>query len=177
MTTLHLDIETIPDQREGAKERFIKESVDDFKAPSGLTKTIAAKDLGLDAAEAKFISKDDMIIKWQDHFAPIKAEAVGIENWRNTGFDGAQGELFSVAWATNDGEILGAYRNLDDDGGEVKLLQYVFDVIQTQCKSQPFFVGNYIAGFDLKFLFKRAVMLQVKPPFELNFAGRHNQHF
>lgn len=175
MTVFHMDIETLPDQREGAKEAFIKESVDNFKAPSSLSKTQAAKELGLDAAEAKLISKDDMIIKWQDHFAPIKAEAVGIENWRNTSFDGAQGELFSAAWATNDGEILGVYRSLGDS--EFDLLTYAFDMMQTQCKTQPFFVGNNIAGFDLKFLFKRAVILGVKPPFELKFDGRHNQHF
>ena len=70
-----LDIETIPSQDAAVKAAFIKESVDNFKAPSGLSKGQAAKELGMtDEKEIKFTSKDDMVAKWQKHFAPIKAE-------------------------------------------------------------------------------------------------------
>lgn len=176
MTNVTIDIETIPDQREGAKERFIKESVENFKAPSGMTKGQAAEDLGRTAAEVKFTGKDDLIAEWVKHFAPIKAEEVGIENWRKTSFDGAQGELFSVAWAVGDGEILGSYRPLGDC--EYDFLVRVFDDIKLSVGNHsPFFVGQFVGGFDLKFLFKRAVILGVEPPFKLPFSGRHDQHF
>jgi hypothetical protein len=176
MTNIVIDIETIPDQRTGAKERFIKESVDNFKAPSTMTKTLAAEELGMTTAEAKFIAKDVMIANWEEHFAPIKAEQVGIDNWRKTSFDGAQGELFSVAWAVGDGEVLGMHRFLGDD--EASFLRGVFEAIKESVGNHsPFFIGQFVGGFDLKFLFKRAVILGIEPPFKLPFSGRHEQHF
>jgi hypothetical protein len=176
MSNVIIDIETIPDQRTGAKERFIKESVENFKAPSKFTKGQAAKDLGRTAEEVKFIGAADLIAEWEKHFAPIKAEQVGIDTWRKTSFDGAQGELFSVAWAVGDGEILGMYRGLSEC--EASFLDAVFASIKESVGNHsPFFIGQYVAGFDLKFLFKRAVILGVEPPFKLPFSGRHEQHF
>ena len=58
------DIETIPSQDEDVKAQFIQDSIENFKAPSGLTKGQAATDLDMSAADAKFIGKDDMILKW-----------------------------------------------------------------------------------------------------------------
>jgi len=176
MTNVYIDIETIPDQRPGAKERFIKESVENFKAPSGMTKGQAVDELELDPASAKAMSKDDAVKAWQEHFAPIKAEQDGIDNWRKTSFDGAQGELFSVAWAVSDEEVLGMYRGLSEC--ETSFLDSVFASIkETVGNHSPFFIGQYVAGFDLKFLFKRAVILGVEPPFKLPFSGRHDQQF
>ena len=171
-----MDIETIPSQKEGVKEQFIKDSIENFKAPSSLSKTQAATDLGISAADAKFTGKDDMIAKWEAHFAPIKAEEVGIENWKKTSFDGAQGELFSIAWTIGDEPVIGSFR--EPGHSESVLLEYFFDSIKRNIGNlKPFFVGNYIAGFDLKFLFKRAVILGVKPPFPLPHFGRHEQHY
>ena len=171
-----VDIETIPSQKEGVKEQFIKDSIENFKAPSSLSKTQAATDLGISAADAKFTGKDDMIAKWEAHFAPIKAEEVGIENWKKTSLDGAQGELFSIAWAVGDGPVVGAY--CEPGICESSLLVDFFCGLQAEIGNlKPFFIGNYIAGFDLKFLFKRAVILGVKPPFPLPHFGRHEQHY
>jgi hypothetical protein len=177
MTNVTIDIETIPDQRPEAKERFIKESVENFKAPSGMTKTLALEELGIDPkGEGKFMAKDVAISEWEKHFAPIKAEEVGIENWRKTGLDGAQGELFSVAWAVGDGGIYGMYRALS--GCEKIFLEGVFAAIKESVgRHSPFFIGQFVAGFDLKFLFRRAVILGVEPPFKLPFAGRHGNDF
>lgn len=171
-----MDIETIPSQKEGVKEKFIKDSIENFKAPSALTKTKAATDLGMIAADAKFIGKDDMMIKWAKQFAPLRAEEAGIENWKKTSFDGAQGELFSIAWAVGDGDVVGFYR--EPGASEYLLLSKFFKGVTDEIgKLKPFFIGNYIGGFDLKFLFKRAVILGVKPPFALPHFGRHDQHF
>lgn len=170
------DIETIPSQDAAVKAAFIQDSIDNFKAPSGLSKGQAAKELGVtDEKEIKFTSKDDMIAKWEKHFAPIKAEDVGLENWRKTSFDGAQGEVISVAWCTLDGEVDCIVRKLGES--EADMLKTFFDEILSLGASRPFFIGNYIGGFDLKFLFKRAVILGVDPGFELPHYGRHEQHY
>lgn len=171
-----LDIETIPSQDAAVKAAFIQDSIDNFKAPSGLSKGQAAKELGMtDEKEIKFTSKDDMIAKWQEHFAPIKSEEVGLENWRKTSFDGAKGEVISVAWCTVGGEVQGLVRALDEC--ESNFLTYIFAAIKELGSSNPFFIGNYIGGFDLKFLFKRAVILGVNPGFKLPHYGRHEQHY
>ena len=171
-----MDIETIPSQKDGVKAQFIKESVDNFKAPSGLTKGQAAKDLGMTDAQVKSIGKDDMVAKWEKHFAPIKAEEAGIENWKKTSFDGAQGELFSIAWAVGDKAVNVVWR--DPSMCEANMLKVFFGRLTDEIGNlKPFFIGNYIGGFDLKFLFKRAVILGVKPPFPLPHYGRHEQHF
>jgi len=142
-----------------------------------MTKTLALEELGIDPkGEGKFMAKDVAISEWEKHFAPIKAEQVGIDNWRKTGFDGAAGELFSVAWAVGDSKVEGLYRPPGDD--EAVFLRRVFDAIKGAVGNHPpFFIGQYVAGFDLKFLFKRAVILGVEPPFKLPFSGRHDQHF
>jgi DNA polymerase elongation subunit (family B) len=44
-------------------------------------------------------------------------------------------------------------------------------------KLPPYFIGHYIAGFDLKFIMHRAMILGVKPPFPINFNGRHRSDF
>jgi len=170
-----LDIETIPSQDPDVKAKFIQDSIDNFKAPSGMSKGQAADDLELSAAEAKPISKDEMLIKWAGRFADKIAADEGINNWKKTSFDGAKGELFSIAWAANNGDVLGEYRAPGED--EAEFLYSVFDQIESLGASKPFFIGNYIAGFDLKFLFKRAVILGVRPPFPLPHYGRHEQHY
>lgn len=171
-----LDIETIPSQKEGVKEQFIKDSIENFKTPSRLSKTQAASDLGINAADAKLVGKDDMIDRWEKYFAPIKAEDAGIENWKKTSFDGAQGELFSIAWGVKDDKVKGYY--CEPGESEAKLLRHFFNKLKEEIGNlKPFFIGNYIAGFDLKFLFKRAVILGVKPPFALPHFGRHEQHY
>lgn len=172
------DIETIPDQTPGAKEAFIKDSIENFKAPSGLTKTQALIEMGIDpkSSEGKFMAADVAKSEWEKMFAPIRAEAVGVENWRKTGLDGAQGEIFSLAWACGSEKVQGLHRVLGDC--EREFLAEAFECMAASLGNlKPFFVGNYIGGFDLKFLFKRAVILGVKPPFPLPHYGRHEQHY
>jgi len=53
---VYLDIETIPKQGDGYSE-FLEAELDDFKAPSTLTKTQACADLGITGNDAKFTSR------------------------------------------------------------------------------------------------------------------------
>lgn len=172
----YLDIETIPGQ--GLYEQFLKDAQENFKAPSDLTKTQACADLGLTGSDAKFTSKDDAIAQWIAKFSEEKAPEVAEHNWRRTALDGAQGEIISIAWAVSDSDVSTSWRGLEDFVSEASMLQAFFVLLGDQLNGKPpFFIGQFVAGFDLKFIFHRAVILQVKPPFNLPFNGRHEQHY
>lgn len=94
--------------------------------------------------------------------------------WRKTSFDGAYGQICTIAFAVNDGDII----SFNDDNGEKQLLENAFSLINELVKGQTiFFIGHYIGGFDLKFLFHRAVISQVDPKINLPFNGRHGSQF
>ena len=171
------DIETVPAQSgPHSYEHYLAAEKDSFKAPSSLTKAQACKDLGLIGDDAKYTSKDDAIAKWEVKFAEEKAPQVAEEKWRKTSFDGGAGEVISIAWAFDDGEILSLARQLDQS--ESDMISAFFEIIEMECgNKQPYFIGQYIAGFDLKFIFHRAVILGVKPNFNLPFDGRHGKDF
>jgi hypothetical protein len=170
----YLDIETIPGQ--GLYEEFLQDAKENFKAPSDLTKTQACADLGLTGNDAKFTSKDDAIAQWAAKFSEEKAPEVAEQNWRRTALDGAKGEIISIAWAVEDDAVSCEYRCLGDN--EADLLYSFFSCLSSYLNGRnPFFIGQFVAGFDLKFIFHRAVILGVKPPFDLPFNGRHDQHF
>lgn len=172
-----LDIETIPAQSgPHSYDKYLETEKASFKAPSSLTKGQACKDLGLTGDDAKYTSKDDTIAKWESKFAEEKAPEVAEEKWRKTSFDGGAGEIISIAWAFGDDDILSISRKLGEC--EADLLNRFFNSIEEVCgNKQPFFVGQYLAGFDLKFIFHRAVLMGVKPNFNLPFNGRHGSDF
>lgn len=177
---VNLDIETVPDQRSGAYEAFLKDAQENFTAPSGLTKTQACADLGLTGNDAKFTSKDDAILKWEALFSKEKAPEIAEANYRRTALDGGKGEIFSIAWAAEDDEVNCASREWIDGrlSSEAAMIDKFFAQLSSRLKMRkPLFVGQYIAGFDLKFIFHRCVILKIKAPFELPFWGRHDQHF
>lgn len=174
---VYLDIETIPAQSGPYNyDYFLREAKSNFKAPSGLTKGQACEGLGLTGNDAKYTSKDDAIKLWEEKFAEEKAPEVAEENWRKTSFDGACGEIISIAWAVGGSEVRSIHRHLGDS--ESQLLSSFFDYLSSDLNGRPpFFIGQFLAGFDLKFIFHRAVILGVEPPFNLPFNGRHGSDF
>lgn len=177
-----LDIETIPGQ--GGLAAFLEEATKNFRAPSTLTKGQACEDLGLTGNDAKYTSKDDAVALWEKKFAQEKAPEVAEAEWRKTSFDGARGELVSIAWACEDDEVVSVHRHASFLDGELilssekEMLEDFFKRLNKDLKARrPMFVGQFIGGFDLPFLFHRAVILGVRPPFEINFNGRHGQAF
>lgn len=166
-----IDIETIPC---ADKTPFMEEAKTNFKAPSGLTKEQAGADLGLTGDKLKYTSKDACIALWEAQMAPLKAESVGEANWRKTALDGAQGRVLSIAYKRLESE---AILVIIDPVDEAELLNTFFaDIITMLDDRQPFFIGHNIT-FDLKFLFRRAVILGVRPPFRLPFKGRHDSDY
>ena len=167
------DIETIPNP--DLYDSFLQNAQNNFKAPSSLTKTQACADLGLIGNDAKFTSKDDAIALWEKKFAEEKAPEVAEENFRKCSFDGAKGRVCSIAWKVEGGEIDSVST---EHITERQMIELFFLRLREQCGGRPpFFIGQYIAGFDLKFLFHRAVILGVRPPFELPFNGRHGKDY
>jgi hypothetical protein len=150
-----LDIETIPAQPEEATKLEIARSI---KAPAKMTKA-------------------ETIADWHQgngKYAGVKDAAIE-EAYRKTSFDGARGEVCSIAWKVDGCDVDSIASNVTD---EKEMLSLFFKTISNDCRGRPpFFIGQYIGGFDLKFIFHRAVILEVNPGFKIPFDGRHGKDF
>lgn len=171
-----LDIETIPC---ADKQRFLDAAVADFKAPSTLTKAEAGADLGMSADAIKYIGAKDLIAKWESEMAATKAPEVAELAWRKTSLDGTYGRVFSIAWKFADESQGGHF--IHDGNDEVLLLKDFFSHVQRQLDKAthgrpPFFIGHNLE-WDLKFLFRRCIILGIQPVFELPFKGRHDKDY
>ena len=157
MTNLYFDIETIPDQREGALVRIFA----DVTAPARYT-------------------KQDSIDKWMHDNAQAEAE----EQYLKTSLHGISGEIVSIAWAFDDGEIQGHIRR---PGGPIRqpgeyeeeLIRTFFWEVENETKpgegSYPNlgWIGHNIIDFDLRYLKQRCMVNQIKPPFIIPADARH----
>lgn len=103
--------------------------------------------------------KPESIAEWLKENRDAIAEA----EWLKTSFDGGVGQCVCIAFAHGDGP---AYVYSVSDltrAAEVKMLQDFFCAL-TDAKHVQL-VGHNIIGFDIPFLWKRAMVLGVKPPF------------
>lgn len=170
-----IDIETIPSQSEAIKNEFLKSALDNVKAPSTLTKEQAAIDLGLtDKDEIKFTSKDSMIARWVAEKGAEAAILAADESWRKTSFDGALGHVCVIGWAVDDEPAREIHiPNINNMADENFLLIAFYAEIDKLCASRPNerprFIGHNLIEFDLKFLFQRSVVLNVKPSMHIPF--------
>ena len=153
--TVFFDIESIPEQPENEAKARIAETIE---APATM-------------------SKPETIEDWHQgrgKYAGVKAGAIE-KAYRDTSFDAAKGQICSIAFAVGDSPVMSMST---DKGCDSDLIKLFFEALAPQLKDRPpFFIGHYVGGFDLKFLFRRAVILGIKPPFNLPFDGRHGQHF
>lgn len=162
MTDCHLDIESIPAQPEEEAKAEIAKTID---APAAMKKAETIADWHSGAGK----------------YAGVKDAAIE-EAYRKGALDGAKGEIISISWSNGKYASLPClYRDLGSDYTETDLLADAFSAIDKMCtgghhKSEPYFIGHNIA-WDLKFLWHRAVILGVKPPFRLPFAGRHKSDY
>jgi len=149
-----LDIETIPQQPEEETKAEIAKTIE---APATMKKA-------------------ETIADWHNgegKYAGVKDAAIE-DAYRNTSFDGAKGQVCSIAWKPEGGVL----SSCTDAKGEKDLLQMFFEDLKAQCNGRPpFFIGQYVAGFDLKFLFHRCIINKVNPGFNIPFAGRHGKDF
>jgi len=130
-TRIVLDIETIPDQSEGAAER----------AASRITAPSNYKD-------------------------PAKIEAYiqekAADAWRRTALDGGYGEVVVIGFALDDEDATAIYRDPDSGPeGERRLLENFWSMIEEELVFSPKWIGHRILSFDLRFLWRRSVILRV----------------
>lgn len=149
-----IDIETIPQQPEALSKALIAGKIE---APSTMKK-------------AETI---DAWHKGDGKYAGVKEQAIE-DAYRKTSFDGAKGQICSMAWKPEGGVI----SSCTDKMGEADMLALFFEDMIAQCSGRPpFFIGQYIGGFDLKFIFHRAIILGVRPTFRVLFDGKHGKDF
>lgn len=157
-----LDLETIPCQdmelwQELEADRLVKLEAElaDIKAPGNYKKPEAIEE---------FITA-----KRAEMRAAYLADAGAL--YRKTALDGALGSVAVVGLAFGDGEPM----SIDTSATtERDMLKGLMLIINEQCNAQsrPCFVGHNIAGFDLRFLWQRCVILGVKPSPWLPFDAK-----
>jgi predicted PolB exonuclease-like 3'-5' exonuclease len=171
-----VDIESIPSQRPELIEEIRADLRENFKAPSDMTKDRACKELGMtDANEIKFTSKDRALELWVERFRDEKLEETAQDKLAKTSFDGAQGQVAVIGFAIDDHPAI-AIKVADlTPRSEINLLEEFFERIARlyapALMRNPVFIGHNIAGFDLPFIFKRAVILGIKPPAFIPFGA------
>lgn len=137
MTPFYFDIETIPSQLPGIRQEYI------------------------DAAQAPGTYKKQESI---DAWLAENREAEGEAAWLKTSFDGGVGHACAIAWAIGDDKPQAFLTtNINDRKEEARMLRDFFCVL-TDAGPAHTFIGHNIIGFDLPFLWKRAMVLNVKPP-------------
>lgn len=149
---IYLDIETIPSQNpdirrqletDAMAEKALIKAPANYKDEAKITEYIAAKSAEIDA---------------------------DIENrWRKTALDGAYGQIVACAIACDDGRIESA-----SDMNERAMLDWINNMMagMTQGYQLPVFIGHNISGFDLKFIFQRMVINQIKPHKNIPFFAK-----
>ena len=155
---IFLDIETIPQQPEQESRNAIALNI----TPPGK------------------MSKAETIQAWHNgegKYAGEKEKAIDAA-YRKTALNGGKGSICSIGFASNMDNIV---VQTDQNIGEKALLSCFFELVgellqKRQHESNPYFIGHYVQ-FDLKFLWQRAVILDVSPPFELPFNGRHGKQY
>lgn len=165
-----LDLETIPSQDPTLLDAIRADLKDNFKAPSDMTKERACRELGMtDPSEVKFTSKESAIEKWVARFRDEKLEETAQETLKKTSFDGAKGQICVFGVSIDGREPAPVwFPNWQDADNERRVIVETFDYIAdsfSACNMRnPLFIGHNIAAFDLPFLFKRCVILGIKPP-------------
>lgn len=148
---LFFDIETIPDQSPDAKD------------------DIAAK-----ITPPGNMKKEETIAKWEED---VKPGLIDLE-WRKTALNGTRGEIICLGFAVDDLPPIMTWRNLEDS--EQAMLQEFFDKLVGALSDpnnqgfvrHPIWIGHYITGFDLRYLWQRCVINDVRPPLPVPYGAK-----
>lgn len=142
---LYLDIETIPSLDPLIQARL----KDDVKPPAALKKA-------------------ESIAEWHATQGP----AALAEAHAKTGLDGAYGHALSIAWAVDDGPVQCLVSEVTPEHNFASAIEAERDFINGSFGEiiadvqgrTPVLIGHNVAGFDVRFLFHRAVVLGAKLP-------------
>jgi len=151
MSLIFIDIETLPTNDENIIEQ-IKKSIE----PPGN------------------YSKPETIAKWLDENRDNEADKL----IRKTALDGLYGQILSISWAIGDGSVNSVYRSSYADS-EMNMLNEFFLSLQDYCIVNkqgvtPItkWIGHYITGFDLRFIWQRCVINNVRPPIKIPYDAK-----
>jgi hypothetical protein len=84
---------------------------------------------------------------------------------RNTSFQGEFGRIFCIGYATDNEEAKCL------SGDEKKILKDFWEL----ARDATLFIGHNIMEFDLRFIYKRSCIYQIKPSRDLSFARYRNE--
>jgi hypothetical protein len=171
-----VDIETIPAQDPALLEEIRADLRENFKAPSDMTKEKACAELGMtDADQIKFTSKARALEMWVERFRDEKLEETAQNTLAKTSFDGARGQIAVIGFAVDDAPAMVYQAASLDIADEMRLISDFFttlaELYAPALMRHPVFVGHNLAGFDLPFIYKRAVILGIKPPAFIPFGA------
>ena len=161
-----VDIETIPDQTEGAVERIMEDLV--VKAPD-VTKPVLIEALKL-GDQGKYKTVPELKSLWLEEFGVSAKREQAEAKWLKTSFDGAYGQICCIAFGTHTGTQ--TFFNKD----ERELLLNFWDEIG-RIGRPPYFIAHN-AKFDLPFIYHRSVINDIPTDTSFKPHGRHGQnHF
>jgi predicted PolB exonuclease-like 3'-5' exonuclease len=171
-----VDIETVPAQNPELIEEIRSDLRENFKAPSDMTKERACAELGMkDADQIKFTSKARALEMWVERFRDEKLEETAQAMLAKTSFDGAQGQIAVIGFAIDDQPAMAYQVDSLDAAAESRLISDFFTTLSElyapALMRNPVFIGHNLAGFDLPFIYKRAVILGIKPPAFIPFGA------
>lgn len=137
MHKLVFDVETVPSQRTDALAEFR----DTVKAPAQYKKA-------------------DSIAAWLAENRDAEAE----DAWLKTSFDGGQGQIVCIGFAVDDEPARCiAVKDLSP-ASEREVLQGFFNAL-ANLGTGTLCIGQNLIAFDLPFIWKRCMVLKIKPPF------------
>ena len=131
--------------------------------------TIPAQDLQVRADIAAAIKppatfkKPESIAEWLAENREKEAEA----EWLKTSFDGGAGQIVCIGWAIDDDEPLSVEVTDLSRESEADMLGSFFRHLARAYSThgtRPVLIGHNHVGFDIPFIWKRAMVHNIKPP-------------
>jgi len=148
---LYIDIETIPTQ----DERIKADIAASITAPANY-------------------KKPEAIQKW---FAENEEEEFD-KKYRKTSLNGLVGEVICISWAINDEPVQHVYRTSEVSTEAEMLVDFMLalrrslEVPHSDKLKQPVWIGHYITGFDLRFLWQRYIIKKIIPVVSIPYNAK-----
>jgi predicted PolB exonuclease-like 3'-5' exonuclease len=159
MNAFYLDLEVIGSEDPAVHEEISAPILDKAKAEAAAV------------APPKNYAKPDTIAAWWEETGNQRVEqimAAGVQDAKDaiakTSFDAAVGKIICISYAVEDDPVESLI------GDEASMLELFFGMFRPG--AEYVFVGHNITGFDLKYLWKRAVILGIRPPRQIPFKAK-----
>jgi len=145
--------------------------------------TIPAQDPVAIAVIKADIEKQKLLVKAPSNYkdeekiaAYVKAEVEKLDaefdaTYRKTSFDGGLGEICCIGYAIDDYPPISIHSHSERDILDIFFLS-IKNSYNPSSQQRPVFIGHNIVSFDLRFLFQRAVMNNIKPPMMIPFNAK-----